>query len=142
APEGDPRDKPSPPQWPEGWQLGQPDLVVQMPEAYPLKAAGEDVFRNFVVPVPLTGTRYVRAIEFHADSPRSLHHASVSVDRLRVSRRVDRGDHEPGFAAMPDDQVETVYGWTPGKAPYLGPPDQAWTLERGSDLVLQLHMLP
>ena len=58
---------------------------------------GSDVFRNFVVPVPLTSTRYVRAIEFRAGNPRSLHHASVGVDRLRVSRKVDRGDREPGL---------------------------------------------
>jgi tetratricopeptide (TPR) repeat protein len=113
-----------------------------MPEAYRLPAAGPDVFRNFVVPVPLTSTRYVRAIEFRAGNPRSLHHASIGVDRLRVSRKVDRGDREPGFAAMPDDQVENVYGWTPGKAPFMEPADRAWTLERGSDLVMQLHMLP
>jgi tetratricopeptide (TPR) repeat protein/mono/diheme cytochrome c family protein len=140
--EGDAADKPPLPKWPDGWQLGRPDLVIQMPDAYQLQATGSDVFRNFVVPVPLTANRYVRAIEFRPGNPRSLHHASVGVDRLRVSRKVDRGDREPGFAAMPDDQVENVYGWTPGKAPYLEPADRSWTLERGSDLVLQLHMLP
>ena len=140
--EGAPADKPPLPKWPDGWQLGQPDLVLQMPDAYRLQATGKDVFRNFVVPVPLPATRYVRAIEFRAGNPRSLHHASIGVDRLRVSRKVDRGDREPGFAAMPDDQVENVYGWTPGKAPFLQEADRAWTLERGSDLVMQLHMLP
>ena len=112
-----------------------------MPEAYQLRRR-QDVFRNFVVPVPLASTRYVRAIEFRAGNPRSLHHASVGVDRLRVSRKLNRGDREPGFAAMPDDQVENVYGWTPGKAPFMEPADRAWALERGSDLVMQLHMLP
>src|SRR5437764_83399 len=29
APEGDPRDLPAMPQFPEGWQLGTPDLVVK-----------------------------------------------------------------------------------------------------------------
>jgi tetratricopeptide (TPR) repeat protein len=142
AVEGDAADKPQSPKWPDGWQLGQPDLVVHMPDAYQLQATGSDVFRNFVVPVPLTSTRYVRAIEFRPGNPRSLHHASIGVDRLRVSRKVDREDPEPGFAAMPDDQVESVYGWTPGKAPFMEPADRAWTLERGSDLVMQLHMLP
>jgi len=142
TPEGDPADKPPLPKWPEGWQLGQPDLVLQMPEPYHLQAAGKDVFRNFVVPVPMTSTRYVRAIELRAGNPRSLHHASVGVDRFRVSRKVDRADREPGFAAMPDDQVVNVYGWTPGKAPFMEPAERAWTLERGSDLVMQLHMLP
>jgi tetratricopeptide (TPR) repeat protein len=142
TPEGNAADKPPLPNWPEGWQLGQPDLVLELPDTYKLQAAGSDVFRNFIVPVPLKTTRYVRGIEFRAGNPRSLHHASVGVDRLRVSRKIDRADREPGFAAMPDDQVENVYGWTPGKAPFMEPADRAWLLERGSDLVLQLHMLP
>src|SRR5689334_17312219 len=34
APEGDPRDLPPPPKFPEGWQLGEPDLVLKMPEPF------------------------------------------------------------------------------------------------------------
>ncbi len=141
-PEGNPADKPPAPRWPDGWQLGTPDLVVQMPEPYTLAATGSDVFRNFVVPVPISSTRYVRAIEFHAGNPQTLHHATLAIDRFGVSRKLDRADQGPGFAAMPDDRVENVYGWTPGKAPFLEPPDRAWSLEPGSDLVIQLHMLP
>jgi Tfp pilus assembly protein PilF len=142
APEGDPADKPRPPSWPRGWQLGEPDLIVKMPQAYTLPARGGDVFRNFVLPLPLTSTRYVRAMEFRTDNPRILHHASIGVDRSRASRRLDRVDAEPGFAVMPEDEVRNVYGWSPGKAPFLEPADAAWTLEAGSDLVAQLHMLP
>src|SRR5262245_14908287 len=29
APEGDPKDLPPPPKFPEGWQLGQPDLILK-----------------------------------------------------------------------------------------------------------------
>jgi tetratricopeptide (TPR) repeat protein len=142
APEGSPADRPTMPVWPRGWQLGQPDLIVKIPQPYTLRPGGSDVFRNFVVPVPLTSTRYVRGIEFRTDNPKILHHASVGVDRTRFSRRLDRGDAEPGFAAMPDDQVRNVFGWSPGKVPFLEPSDRAWPLERGSDLVIQLHMLP
>ena len=49
-PEGNAADKPSIPVWPDGWQLGKPDLVVQMTEPYTLAATGTDVLRNFVVP--------------------------------------------------------------------------------------------
>ena len=141
APEGEAADKRSPPEWPEGWQLGKPDLVLEMP-SYSLKGGGGDVFRNFVLPVPLSTTRYVRAMEFRTDNPTILHHASVGVDRARFSRTLDKADAEPGFAAMPDDQVQNVFGWSPGKAPFVEPADMAWTLEKGSDLVVQLHMLP
>jgi tetratricopeptide (TPR) repeat protein len=140
--EGQEADRPPIPTWPEGWQLGRPDLVLTMPQPYTLQAVGTDVFRNFVIPVPASSTRYVRAIEFHAGNPRSLHHASVGVDRFRVSRKLDRSDPGPGFAAMPDDQVQNVFGWSPGKVPFLEPADRAWVLEKGSDLVVQLHMLP
>ena len=43
---------------------------------------------------------------------------------------------------MPEDQVQDVYGWSPGKVPVMEPADTAWALEEGSDLVVQLHMVP
>ncbi len=142
APEGDASAKPKAPSWPAGWQLGTPDLVVTLPEAYTLRPGERDVFRNFVIPLPSGSTRYVRAVEFRADNPRVLHHASVALDPDRVSRRLDRADAGPGFATMPEDDVQNVYGWSPGKMPILEPADTAWTLENGSDLVVQLHMVP
>lgn len=142
APEGDPAATPALPELPRGWQLGQPDLVVSAPRAFTVPASGGDLFRTFVVPVPPTATRYVRAIELRADNPRMLHHASVGVDRFRVSRKLDGRDGQPGFAAMPDDEVQNVFGWSPGKAPFMEPADRAWTLDKGSDLVVQMHLLP
>ena len=56
----------------------RPDVVVQLP-AYRLRADGADVFRNFVVPVPLTGPRYVRGVEFRPHG-RAVHHANIRVD--------------------------------------------------------------
>ncbi|HVZ21421.1 MAG TPA: tetratricopeptide repeat protein [Vicinamibacterales bacterium] len=143
APEGDPAHRPTPPSLPDGWQLGQPDLVVKTPKPFIVPAGGGDLFRNFVVPVPIGMTRYVRGIELRADNPRMVHHASIGVDRLRVSRKLDGRDGHPGFASMPDDDdVQNVYGWSPGKAPYMEPAEQAWTLDKGSDLVVQMHLLP
>jgi tetratricopeptide (TPR) repeat protein len=142
APEGDASDRPAVPTWPQGWQLGQPDLVLKMRDVYTLPPTGKDVFRNFVIPVPIPATRYVRAIEFRADNPAILHHASIGLDRARAARKLDRADPGPGFAAMPDDEVQNVYGWSPGKAPFMEPADRAWTLPKGSDLVVQLHLLP
>ena len=41
--EGDPAAMPPLPRWTEGWQLGKPDLVIEMPSPYLLAADGEDV---------------------------------------------------------------------------------------------------
>src|ERR1043165_1930482 len=52
AAEGDRTRTPAAPEFKGDWQLGTPDLVVQMPRAYMLPAEGRDVYRNFSVPVP------------------------------------------------------------------------------------------
>ena len=132
---------PPAPKFPEGWQLGEPDLVVKLPQPYTLSAGGTDVFRNFLLPAPIAGTRFVRAIEFRPDNPRVLHHAAIGIDASRSSRQLDRQDKEPGFAAMPDGERK-VFGWSPGKAPFMEPPDRSWALDAGSDLILEMHMLP
>jgi tetratricopeptide (TPR) repeat protein len=149
APEGNPADTPKPPTFSGGWQLGTPDLVLTLPEAYLLqpfdsaqgRAAGRDVFRNFVIPATIATTRYVRAVEFRADRPQVLHHADLAIDLGRVSRVLDRADPGPGFATMDAAQVYNVYGWSPGKVPVMEPAANAWTLQPGTDFVLLLHMI-
>src|SRR6516225_8354144 len=59
SPRGAAADLPSQPRFTEGWQLGQPDLVVRMPVPYRLAAGGSDVFRSFVLPVDSSSSRYV-----------------------------------------------------------------------------------
>src|SRR5213075_2779268 len=97
APEGNPADARPRPQWREGWQLGQPDLVIRLPEPYTLAAEGKDVYRNFVIPIPTTRKRYVRAVEFEPGNGRVVHHAFLYLDPTRDSRRRDEEDREPGF---------------------------------------------
>jgi Flp pilus assembly protein TadD len=150
AMEGDPADLRAAPHYASGgsWQLGKPDLVVEMPQAYTLKPGHHaDVFRNFVLPLTVPATRYVRAVEFRSGTNHSvIHHAVVGVDRTRTSRRLDSRDAEPGYDEMLSGGVQGPDGhflsWTPGKAPFKAPEDMAWRLEPGTDLVLQLHMLP
>ena len=146
APEGDPADRRAPPAWPDGWQLGQPDLVVELPDAYTLRASGPDTFRNFVIPIPLSSTRYVRGMEVRPGSRGVVHHATLGIDSTRASRRLDELDPEPGFEGgmfsegthSPDNHA---LGWTPGMTPVMEPADMAWRLDQGSDLIIQLHMI-
>lgn len=144
--EGDPRDLPATPSFAEGWQLGVPDVVVTMSEAYTLPSDGPDLFRTFVLPIPTSRARYVRAIEFRPGPGRGVHHANIGVDRTRSSRRLDAADPEPGYvggmvqdAAYPPGHL---LGWTPGQQPRPSPEGMPWRLEQGSDLVVQLHLQP
>lgn len=145
--EGDSAQIPPPPKFTEGWQLGEPDLVVEMAQPYVLPGGGSDEFRNFVIPVPLDSTRYVRAVEIRPGNPRIVHHAVLTVDPTRSSRQLDAEDPRPGFGGMATvgdaHSPEGFFvGWTPGKVPSRSPEGLAWKLDRGSDLVLLLHLRP
>jgi Flp pilus assembly protein TadD len=146
AVEGDPADLPMAPQWHEDWQLGAPDLIVAMPVAFELRADGPDVFRTFVLPLPVTRARYVRGIEFRPGNPRAVHHANIGIDRTTSSRRLDERDAEPGYVGgmVPEAGYPPghMLGWTPGQHPRASPDGMAWRLEPASDLVVQLHMQP
>jgi hypothetical protein len=52
-PEGNPADLPVAPQFPEGWTLGTPDLVVDIGADFAVPAAGGDIYRCFVIPTDL-----------------------------------------------------------------------------------------
>ena len=142
---GDASKIPLPPVWPSGWQLGEPDVVVQLTEAYALAEGGGDVYRNFVIPSPVARLRYVKAWEFRPGS-RTIHHAILNVDRFGIAQKRDAEDREPGFGGMDVGDVQSADGfylvWTPGKAPARPDPSAAWRLDPRSDLVLQLHMQP
>lgn len=145
APEGNSADLPSQPVWTPGWQLGNPDLVVTTP-AYTLAADGTDIFRIFVVRLPVNGTKFVRGLEFRPGNPRVVHHANIRIDRTDGSRQFDEADAGPGYSGLIANSA--VYpdghflGWTPGQVPPLLPKGLAWRLEPGTDLVVELHMQP
>jgi tetratricopeptide (TPR) repeat protein len=145
APEGDPANLPSPPPFNDGWQLGEPDLIVTMTEPFTVPASGSDLLRNFVIPIPLASVRYVRGIEFRPGNHRVVHHANMRIDRTGAARRADAADRNLGFDGFisagnfPDGHF---LGWTPGQLPPLADGDLTWPLDPGSDLVVQLHMRP
>src|SRR5262245_34370107 len=74
-PEGDRAQMPKLPQFPEGWQLGKPDLVIEMPVSFAIPASGPDLYRNFAIPIKFAEDKWVRAVEFRPGTRRVVHHA-------------------------------------------------------------------
>ena len=62
TPEGDPKDAPPPRKFPQGWQLGKPDLVLTADDDFELGPTGRDLFRCFVLPTNLPEDKYVAAV--------------------------------------------------------------------------------
>ncbi len=150
-PKAIPADLPATPHFTNGWQLGPPDLILKLPQPYTMAASGSDVFRNFVVPVPLKETKYVRALELRPGNNRVVHHANVIVDRTGQLRERDGEDGQPGFPGMdvttegsPDvfDPDSHFLFWKPGSVLEPEPEGMSWRLDPGNDLVLNLHLQP
>ena len=137
APEGNPADLPPAPKFLGDWYLGQPDVIVRLPEPFALPAEGPDTYRNFVIPIPTDRERFVRALEFRPGNARVVHHAFLAVDGTEESRRQDLLDAEPGYPGMhlprtgevPDGQF---FSWQPGKVPMGGDAKRAWRLPTNS----------
>jgi tetratricopeptide (TPR) repeat protein len=141
TPEGDVHDLPSPPKFASGWQLGEPDLVLECDE-FQLPATGMDRFRNFVLSVPIDRTRWIRAVELRPENPRVTHHARLGIDNTFESSRRDAADAQPGYEGMAwgQDPPGQLITWTPGMLPDMGIPGAAWKLTPDTKLVLHTHL--
>jgi mono/diheme cytochrome c family protein len=144
APEGNPADKPPLPQFPDGWQAGEPDQVVTMTDKYSVPADGPDQFRCFVLPLNIDRDVNISGFEFRPGNRRVVHHAIIYVDSNGAGRRLAAGSQNgyrcvggPGFSAS-----GALGGWAPGADPHRPEPETSLAVPRGSDLVVQIHYHP
>jgi Flp pilus assembly protein TadD len=151
TPQGVPADLPPEPHFTEGWQMGPPDLTVQMPQPYQLAASGGDIFRNLVLPVDSRDTKYVRAIELRPGNKRVVHHANIWIDRRQSLRKRDGEDGQLGFPGMeilPEARSDSFdpdshfLFWKPGTVLEAAPDDMSWRLDPSTDLILNMHLQP
>jgi hypothetical protein len=83
-PRGNPEDMPPPRQfkdW-EWWNIGQPDLIVTLPEEVVVPPAGPDWWANIEADSGLTEDRYIKAVEVKPGpgaAIRVVHHAVASI---------------------------------------------------------------
>jgi peroxiredoxin len=148
CPQGDEGLLAPPPEFKRGWQLGQPDLVLTMPEPYVVPASGPDIYRSFSIPFPLDHDVVIRGVEFRPGNRRVVHHSRMHLDTTGDARRRDLLDHEPGFGAGvsasggPELTYPGIGAWTPGITPRFAPDGVGRVLPKGSDAVVQIHYHP
>ncbi len=148
--EGIAAESPTPPKYTSAWQLGQPDLILTAPKSFTVPADGQDLFRNFIYPVNVTRTRYVRAVEILPGNARVVHHANILIDRTAELRRRHPGDWRAGIPGM---ELEIGSGdrfdpdshflfWKPDTPAVIEPPGMPWRIDPGNDLILNTHLKP
>jgi tetratricopeptide (TPR) repeat protein/mono/diheme cytochrome c family protein len=146
--EGDRADLPAPPKFVEGWRLGEPDLILNAAKPLTLPPQGTDTYWNFIFPVPIKQTRWVKAVEIRPGDKRYVHHANILVDRAESLRKRE-GEPGAGFGGMEIRIESQVFDpdshllfWKPGTVPYVEPEGMALRLDPGTDLVLNTHLQP
>ena len=117
-----------------------------MESAFELNATGDDVYRHFVMPIPVSQRRFVSAWELRAENSPALHHATMEIDQTGTSRHLDHQDPAPGYEGLIAHTTMAPDGyfldWAPGHSPYRAPEGMAFPIEGNSDLVLMLHLRP
>jgi hypothetical protein len=127
APQGAPHDMPPLPRFPEGWRLGEPDLVVELPEVA-IPATGPDLFPLPTARLDLDEDRWIRAVEVRPGNPQVAHHALLfagGAGRLTIA------DPTNILAVWATGSPPTVYGDGLGR----------W-LRKGQVVTANLHYHP
>ncbi len=148
--QGDLADAPKPPAFTSEWQLGPPDLILRSESSMTVPPSGTDLFRNFILPVPIAETKYIRAMEIKPGSPQVVHHANVLIDRTEALRRAHPDDWKQGIPGMEitvpsgdsfDPDSHFLF-WKPDSLALVEPKGMPWRLDPGNDLVLNMHLKP
>jgi mono/diheme cytochrome c family protein len=152
APRGDPKDQPPHPAYVEGWSIGRPDVVFQMPEEFSVPAEGKVDYAYASIPTGFTETRYVQAIEVRPGNRAVVHHVLVSYNApggspqgpvLNVNHdwqmlpKPEMDDLRPQKHTMTRSRLIATYA--PGTSAQTFRPGTALRLEAGGMLELQLH---
>jgi hypothetical protein len=147
TPEGDASENPGLPNFPEGSQVGTPDLILEMPEPYVHGADGQEQYQVFVIPTGITETKEVRAVEIRPENSNIAHHGLIGYTHapgvVAQAQDLDYSSEEPGYESFGGYGVvvqdDLFGGWVPGTPPLIFPPTIGKTMEPGSHLLLQMH---
>ena len=143
-PAGDPSKAPALPGEPPS--LATPDALLDIGVSYtPNSADGEDDYRCFVVPAPITELQYVTAYEVRPGQAREVHHLIVyqpsDNDAAKAAHGLDdaaEGDGYPCFGGAGVD-ASPLAMWAPGAGAIQLPEGTGVPLAAKRDLIIQIH---
>ena len=144
--EGDPADNPGLPTFPDGSQIGIPDHVLTMSQAYVHGGDMTDQYQVFVLPTDFVGNASIRALEVMPGNHAIAHHAILGLDNSGTAALMDIADPDPGyegFGGFGFNALSSFFGaWVPGALPVSYPPGIGRTIPAGADLLVQMHYGP
>ena len=155
AKEGNKKDAPPALTFADGWTIGKPDVVFEMPQPFTVPAKGTVDYTWIVVPTNFTEDKWVEKIEVRPGARDVVHHivliarapgngfmskAKPGVPFTPTPGKPARGeDKGRGIFYMLGGGVEMVSVYVPGGLAYETLPGQARLIKAGTDLVFQMH---
>jgi len=149
APAGSPTDAPQPRRWVEGWNIPEPDKIVQMPQRVSLPATGDVEYIYEIVPTGFTEDKWVQMSEIRPSSREHVHHAVVYIrpSDSKWLRKAPVGvPFTPSSFSDAEERAEAhattsdmLLVYAPGSEPDRWPDGMAKFVPVGSDLVFQMH---
>lgn len=143
APEGRAKDAPPPAVFAAGWQIGKPDLVLEMPFDFEVPASGTVEYQHILLQPNFSEDRWITAAEVRTAARSVMHHGVVFI-RPKGSKWLP--DLKAGEVYVPKRwqqslslYEETLDTYVPGAVPFQARAGQAKLLPAGAELVLQLH---
>jgi len=139
AKEGNPKELPPVPQFTEGWQIGQPDVVLTMPREFDVPATGVVDYQYIVVPTNFTEDRWVQAAEIRPGNRAVVHHV---IAFLAPPAGAQSGAGQFGRGRGLEGRFDSLTGTAPGEEPMMLPDGFGKLVKAGSRVVLQMHYTP
>jgi mono/diheme cytochrome c family protein len=132
VPMGDKANLPSEVDYGEGWTIGTPELIVEMPEEYEVPAEGVIPYQHYELDVEFEEDRWVQAAEVQPGNELVVHHVVVYISG-------GGGMHD---IMDEDGNISTLVIWAPGDLPSIYPEGTALKVRKGSRLVMEMHYTP
>ncbi|MEO7177102.1 MAG: T9SS type A sorting domain-containing protein, partial [Saprospiraceae bacterium] len=146
TPQGNPALEPPLPVFPNGSQIGNPDLVLSFAQSYLHQGTGVDEYRYFVIPTGLTEDKDLVALEIRPGNKKIMHHCLVWGDTTGTAASDDAKTLEYGYESGSSTNLDEINnqlpGYVPGQKPVLYTNGIASKLYKGTDLKLQVHYAP
>ncbi len=141
---GNPKDAPKPVEFADGWTIGKPDMVFELPTPVSVPAAGTIDYQYVVMHTGFTEDRFVQFAEARPTDREHCHHI---IAFIREPDSPWMKDAPIGVAFVPEKKKEGggggngdfLAGYAPGTIPYTLRPGQVKLVKAGSDIVFQLH---
>ncbi len=145
---GNPKDAPQALTFAEGWAIGKPDMVFEIPTAFEVPKEGTIDYQYVRMPTNFTEDKYVQFAEARPTDREHTHHI---IAFIRDSHSPWMKDAPIGVPFVPEKPKagergggggfggDFLAGYAPGTIPDTLKPGQAKLIPKGADIIFQLH---